>query len=84
MPSGSLSKEEVVHRAIAQLGAVPDEELAAFVGREYGVRVEPRFVPVFRASLQAKQVLEQARARAREAVTNKAPGLRAGGLAALG
>jgi hypothetical protein len=35
--------------------------------REYGVRVEARFVPVFRASLRAKEALERSRARAREA-----------------
>jgi len=37
------------------------------------VRVESRFIAVFRASLRAKQVLEQARMKAREVVAaNKA------------
>ena len=60
-------RHEIVHRALAQLGCVSDEKLVAFVARGYGVGVEARFVPVFRASLRAKEVLERARAKAREA-----------------
>jgi len=67
MGVGPASREEIVHRALAQLGCVSDEELVAFVAREYGVSVEARFVPVFRASLRAKEALERARAKAREA-----------------
>jgi hypothetical protein len=67
MAAGVPSREEIVHRALAQLGCVSDEELVAFVAREYGVRVEQRFVPVFRASLRAREVLERARAKARNA-----------------
>ena len=44
----------------------------SFVAREYGVRIELRFVPVFRASLRAKEVLERARERAREAAAASA------------
>src|SRR5205807_451877 len=67
-PAGSVSREEIVHQAIKQLGAVSNEDLAAFVEREHGFRIEPRFVPVFRASLRAKELTEQARAKAREAL----------------
>ena len=45
MAAGVPSREEIVHRALAQLGCVSDEELVAFVAREYGVSVEARFVP---------------------------------------
>jgi len=46
----------------------PDPSTLPFVAREYGVGVEPRLIAVFRASLRAKEVLEQARARAREVI----------------
>lgn len=59
-------REQLVHGALAQLGCVSDEEVVSFMAREYGVRVEARFVPLFRASLRAKEVLERARTRARE------------------
>jgi hypothetical protein len=49
------------------VGCVSDEELVDFVAREYGVPVETRFVPVFRASLRTTEALERARAKAREA-----------------
>jgi hypothetical protein len=67
MGAGVPSREEIVHRALVQLGCISDEELVAFVAREYGVSVEARFVPIFRASLRAREVLERARAKAREA-----------------
>ena len=41
------------HRALAQLGGASDEELVGFVQRAYGLAVDPRFLPVFRASLRA-------------------------------
>jgi hypothetical protein len=75
MNDKTLTSEEIVHQAIARLGAVPNEELVAFVEREYGIRIEPRFVPVFRASLRSRQLMEQARARARETVApERSPG----------
>jgi hypothetical protein len=61
MAAGVPRREEIVHRALARLGCVSDEELVAFVAREYGVQVEARFVPIFRASLRAKEALERAR-----------------------
>jgi hypothetical protein len=67
MAAGVLSREGIVHRALMKLGCVSDEELVAFVAREYGVNLEARFVPIFRASLRAREVLERARAKAREA-----------------
>ena len=66
MGAGVPSREEIVHRALAQLGCVTDEELVAFVAREYGFSVGARFVPIFRASLRAREVLERSRAKARE------------------
>ena len=61
-----------MHQALRRLGAAPDEEVARFVLREYGLAVEPRFLPVYRASLRAREVLEQARAKARAAAPGPA------------
>jgi hypothetical protein len=73
MSTALISKEEAVHRALALLGGAPDEELIHFVQQEYGQVVDPRFLPVFRASLRAKQITEQARAKAREATPASTP-----------
>ena len=73
MATGPAGREEAVHQALRRLGAAPDEEVARFVLQEYGLAVEPRFLPVFRASLRAREALEQARAKARAAAP-AAPG----------
>ena len=46
---------EAVRLALAELGNVKSEELAAFVKDRYGLTVQPRFVPVIKATLRDKQ-----------------------------
>ncbi len=72
MATGPASREEAVHQALRRLGGVSDEEVARFVLEEYGLAVEPRFLPVFRASLRAREALQQARAKARAAAPGPA------------
>jgi len=62
-----MSREEIVHGAILQLRGASDEALVAFVEREHGIKVEAKFLPIYRASLRAREYAEVARARAREA-----------------
>jgi predicted SprT family Zn-dependent metalloprotease len=38
--------------AVTELGDVPAERLTAHIAHRYGLRVEPRFIPIFRASLR--------------------------------
>jgi hypothetical protein len=59
------TKEEAVRVALAELGDAPAPEVAAFIERKYGVRIDPRFLPVFKATLRAREHLEEARARAK-------------------
>jgi hypothetical protein len=59
------SKEEAVRLALAELGDAPAPEVAAFVEQNYGVKIDPRFLPVFKATFRARQQLEEARARAK-------------------
>jgi hypothetical protein len=60
-----VSKEEAVRLALKELGDVPAAELAAFIAQRFGLHIDPRFIPVFKASLKALEQLEQARARAK-------------------
>jgi hypothetical protein len=63
-----MHKTEAVRLALAELGDVPAGELAAFVRSRYGVEVPPSLVPVIKATLRDKELLERARAvRAAEA-----------------
>jgi hypothetical protein len=68
---------EAVRLALAELGDAPNEEVAAFVGRRYGVRIAPPFVPVARASLLGLEQLDAARRAAREALAEAAAESRA-------
>lgn len=42
---------EFIQRAIRELGAVTNDELSAFVKKKYGVTIDPKFMPIYRASL---------------------------------
>src|SRR4051812_49748013 len=61
----AVSMEEAVRLALAELGDATNALLAAFVGMRFGLRVEPRFVPVLKASLLVRQQREHFRAQAR-------------------
>jgi hypothetical protein len=63
----SMNAIEALRRASAELGDVPAQELAVFIGERYGVKILPQFIPVVRASLRELELLEKARKAAREA-----------------
>jgi len=57
-----MHKTEAVRLALAELGDAPAGELAAFVRARYGVEVPPSLIPVIKATLLDKELLERARA----------------------
>ncbi len=57
-----MTKLEMVQAALAQLGeGAAAEAVAAFVHQPHGAVVNPRMVPILRASVQEKALLEQFR-----------------------
>lgn len=50
-----MNQVEAIRRALAELGDVSAEELATFALARYGVKVEPRFVPVIKATIRDKE-----------------------------
>jgi hypothetical protein len=54
-----MNQAEALRRAMAELGDVSAEELAAFMQRSYGVQVRPQFVPVLKATLKDKENLAE-------------------------
>jgi hypothetical protein len=62
-----LSKVELVRRALAELGEASPQEVAAFLERRHGVRIDARFIPFVRASVLEQEMLERARQAARAA-----------------
>jgi hypothetical protein len=68
-----MDKVEAVRRALAELGDVAAEELAAFAREHYGVWVDAKFVPVFKAVLKEMQ-LRAAFLQSRSAAATPAEG----------
>jgi len=62
-----MDKVEMVKTAIQELGDVSAAELADFVEKTFGVKIEPRFIPIYKATIRDKERLEKARQAARAA-----------------
>jgi hypothetical protein len=60
-----MSKLEMVRQALEQLGEVPSVEISSFIQRCYGVRIDPKFIPIVRASLRELEMLQRFREEAR-------------------
>jgi hypothetical protein len=55
---------EAVRRAIAEVGEVSNEELAAHIQTAYGLMIRPNFIPVAKAAAKDQENLEAWRRRA--------------------
>lgn len=60
-----MNKEELVRIALQELGNASAQELSAFIERCHGVLIEPKFIPIFKASIRAQVHLEEARQAAK-------------------
>jgi hypothetical protein len=58
----NVTKVEMVQAALAQLGDVSSRELSEFIERKLGVNIEPKFIPLFKASIRDKENLAMTRA----------------------
>jgi hypothetical protein len=63
-----MDKLEMVRTAVTELGNAPAADLSRFVEQKYGVRIEAKFIPLFKASIQDKDRLETVRQAARTAI----------------
>ena len=43
---------ELYRNAVAEIGDVSTDELSAHIEKKHGVKIEPPFIPLFRATLQ--------------------------------
>src|SRR5262245_62609067 len=64
--TAETSKREAVRLAKEQLGDVGPAELAAFIGKNFGLAVEPTIVAVLLGSLREDGALDLNAARARQ------------------
>ena len=64
-----MEKLEMVQVALRELSDVKAEEITAFVEEKFQTKIEPKFIPLFKASIQAKTRSEAVRQAARAART---------------
>jgi hypothetical protein len=57
----TVTKIEMVQQAVAVRGEATSEEIAAFIERWHGVKIEAKFIPIYRATIKDKQLLEEKR-----------------------
>jgi len=52
-----MSKIEAIRRTLLEIGDAAPEQLAAHMQSSYGVRIDPRYIPVLKATLRDKDLL---------------------------
>jgi hypothetical protein len=62
----SMDKLELVQVALRELGNVSAQELSSFVARTHGVVIDPKYIPLFKASIRQHQRSTSVRQSARE------------------
>jgi DNA-binding ferritin-like protein len=67
-----LTKIDMVAEAMRTLGSTTPAELSAYVAAKHGVEIEPRMMPIFRASVEQREALERARSEAKELIARAA------------
>jgi hypothetical protein len=61
-----MNQAEALRLALRELGDASAEELAAYIGANYGITVKPQFVPVLKATVMDKEVLAERRRKSQE------------------
>ena len=56
---------ELFRRAVAEVGNFSAAELSAHLEKKHGVKIEPAFIPIFRATLQDLQRTSKLRQEAK-------------------
>ena len=66
-----MSRTELFRLALAEIGDAPAAEMSSFIQEKYGVRIDPRYIPVLRATLQDLEILTRFRQAARQERTSQ-------------
>lgn len=67
-----MKKLEMVAIAHRELSGASAAELVAFIEKTFGERIDAKYIPVYRASIEDKAKLEAARQAARAAAAEQA------------
>jgi hypothetical protein len=67
-----MDKLDMVQATLRELGDVSAQALSLFIEQRHGVKIEPKFIPLFKASIRDKERLEAERRAARAAAEQAA------------
>ena len=56
---------EAVAEALTELGNTAPEKVAALVQKRFGIKIEPKYIPVYRATIQEQRRAEKTRQESR-------------------
>lgn len=70
-----MDKLEIVQAALRTLSHPSPERLSAFIAKKHGVMIEPRFIPIFIATLRDKERLQAIRQAARATTHQTMPAM---------
>ena len=62
---------ELFRRAVAEVGNVSAAELSAHLEKKHGVKIEPAFIPLFKATLQDLERMNKFRQEAKPIPTEQ-------------
>jgi hypothetical protein len=62
---------ELFRRAVAEVGNVSAAELSAHLEKNHGVKIEPAFIPLFKATLEDLEKTTRLRQEAKPIATNQ-------------
>ena len=62
---------EFFRRAVAEIGYVSAAELSAHLEKKHGVKIEPAFIPVYKATLEQLERTTRVRQEAKPIVSNQ-------------
>ena len=65
-----MDRMEIVRQALVELGDAPSQDLSSFIEQKYGVRIEPKFVPLFKATIRDMEKLTCLRQAAKSEQTS--------------
>jgi hypothetical protein len=65
-----MERMEMVRQALVELGDAPSQDLSSFIEQKYGVRIEPKFVPLFKATIREMEKLTRLRQAAKKEQTS--------------
>ncbi|MBM4072204.1 MAG: hypothetical protein FJ271_25250 [Planctomycetes bacterium] len=60
-----MTRTEIVRQALMELGDTPANEICSFIQKNHGVTIDPKFMPLFKATIQDLEKMNRFRQAAR-------------------